>query len=209
MIDPALLKGHPLLERVPPSKLRVYDRASVCSFWLTSQEFGEFSNMAAGFPLQIGVDRFGSSEALYQACRFTEFPDIQRRIRDAISPRMAKQRAHDYISLTRSDWKTVRRDVMRWVIRIKAAQHKKQFLLPLVQTGDLPVVEESTRDVYWGAVRVRNHLIGVNVLGRLLMELREGARDNTINLMAIDPPKIENFLLFGASVPPVLPTSPR
>jgi len=205
MIDSSLIKSHPLLARVPPSKLRVYPRESTCSFWITSAEFGEFSNMAVGFPLRVGDHSFGSAEALYQCCRFTEFPDIQRKICSAISPRMAKQRAHDHISLTREDWKDVRRRVMRWVIQIKAAQHKKEFLFPLVQTGGRSIVEESTKDVFWGAIGFRECFIGMNVLGRLLMELRQGAQDDTVDLMRVAPPVVNDFFLFGEPVAAALP----
>jgi ribA/ribD-fused uncharacterized protein len=206
MISSSQIRSHPLLNRVPAEKLRIYPVGGVCAFWTTRVEHGEFSNMASGFPLQVGAHRFGSSEALYQAFRFTEFPDIQRTIYEAISPRMAKQRAYDYLPLTRDDWKLIRRDVMRWVIHVKAAQHKKEFTFSLLQTGDVPVVEESTKDVYWGAVRIGDSLIGMNVLGRLLMELRSKVRDGSLDLMKVPAPKIEDFCLFGSPVPDVTPT---
>ncbi len=87
---------------------------------------------------------------------------------------------------------------MRWVLRIKALNYNKDFMFALLQTGSRPVVEKSTKDFFWGALEVNEFFVGVNVLGRLLMELREEMRSPTgFSSLSIDPPKIDGFLLCG------------
>ena len=66
------------------------------------------------------------------------------------------------------------RKVMRWCLRVKLAQIWDEFSRLLLATGDRPIVEESRKDEFWGAKVVNTDtLVGVNALGRLLMELRE------------------------------------
>lgn len=68
---------------------------------------------------------------------------------------------------------------MRWCLLLKLAQNWQEFGTLLRSTGALPLVEESARDDFWGAKPVEsdsNILIGRNVLGRLLMDLREKLR---------------------------------
>lgn len=199
------MQAHPLLRGFPPEKLRSYDVGGCCVFWLTSTEYGHFSNMADGFPLDVSGLQFGSSEALYQACRFPDFPHLQVQIASAPTPKIAKKLSREAITLTRADWKVVRVNIMRWVLRVKAAQHKKEFLFSLVQTGEVPIVEESTRDAFWGAVRVSNALIGVNALGRLLMELRRDSISDVVNLMSVSPPDVPDFRILGSEVGVVVP----
>lgn len=200
MIDNESILRHPILRRVPRERLRVYRGSEVSSFWFTSAEFGEFSNMSEGFPLSVSGAEFQSAEALYQACRFPDHPELQRQIANAGFAKRAKQISRANTPKTRADWLQVRTDVMRWVLRIKAVQHKKDFLFALSQTGDVQIVEESTKDAFWGAIRLGDYLVGMNVLGRLLMELRRDANAPGTNLMKVDPPEISNFRMFGGVV---------
>lgn len=196
---------HPVLRGIPEAKLRKYSAADSCVFWYTSAENGEFSNMADGFPIEILGRKFGSTEALYQASRFPDLPDLQEEICAARSPKAAKLIARSHMNKSRADWLDVRVEIMRWVLRLKASQHKKDFLFSLSQTGDRPVVEETTKDGFWGAVRIDDLLVGVNSLGRLLMELRDESRRDAFDLMNVPPPEISNALLFGKLVGRVSP----
>jgi ribA/ribD-fused uncharacterized protein len=156
--------------------------------------------MATGFPIKVMGREFLSSEALYQACKYPRAPNIQEEIRLAATPKAAKLVSRRYDHLVRNDWLKIRSKVMRWVLRIKGSQYKKEMLFPLIQTGAKDVVEKSTRDGYWGAIQIDDELVGMNVLGRLLMELRDEARNSTINLMEVDPPLIEDFRIFDNTV---------
>jgi hypothetical protein len=71
---------------------------------------------------------------------------------------------------------------MRWCLRVKFVQHRAEFGHLLMATGDAPIVEESHRDVFWGArPSADGLLIGSNVLGRLLMELRRSLDRNELS----------------------------
>src|SRR5262245_33121636 len=159
---------------------RTYKRRESAVFCKTNEEFGGLSNMAAGFSLRVnGVDIL-TSEALYQACRFPQLPDVQRLIIDQKSPMTAKMKSKPHRSKTREDWDAVRTRVMRWCLRVKLAQNWVTFRDLLLSTGERPIVEESKKDDFWGAFAQEDDtLVGRNVLGRLLMELREELKKPT------------------------------
>lgn len=200
MIDDSKIKGHPLLARIPSEKLRVYEGEKSCVFWLTAREYGEFSNMADGFPLTVNGRSFISAEALYQAMKFPRNPEIQKKIHSAKFSKAAKNIAIANNIYIRGDWVAVRTRVMRWVLRIKASQYKKDFLYSLSQTETMPIVEESRKDAYWGAIRIDGYLVGMNVLGRLLMELRDDSREDRFDLFNVPPPEISDLKLFGEDI---------
>lgn len=209
MISEEVISDHPLLGRVPREKLRIYPVRSCCIFWVTSREYGEFSNMSEGFPISISGINFKSSEALYQCCKFPDRPDVQEKIIAAPTAKIAKKISRGHGNLVRSDWLAVRSDVMRWTIRVKGVQHKKEFLFPLIQTESMPIVEQSSKDVFWGAVRIDEWMVGVNVLGRLLMELREEIKADLIDLMQLPTPTKIGVKLLGKSVLYVTPVKKR
>jgi len=91
---------------------------------------------------------------------------------------------------------------MRWCLHVKLAQNARKFGDLLLSTGDRPIVEQSRRDAFWGAKPIdAGKLTGVNVLGRLLMELREEVRAVGLeNLLSANPPKVSNFLLLDKPI---------
>lgn len=188
------------------SQIRTYDRAESAVFLRTTEEFGGLSNMAGGFPLVVnGLDIF-TSEALYQACRFPHMPEVQRLIIAQASPMTAKMKSKPYRLRSRPDWNQVRVKVMRWCLRVKLAQNWARFSELLLATGNRPIVEASSRDDFWGAKPVADRtLVGMNVLGRLLMELREEVRSGAWSApMHVAPLSIPDFLLDGRLIQPVI-----
>jgi len=181
---------------------RTYIRADSVSFRKTDEEFGGLSNMAGGFPLEINGERIRTSEALYQACRFPHLPDVQRIIISEKSPMTAKMKSKPFRGQSRSDWVRVRVKIMRWCLRVKLAQNWETFGRLLLGTGDGPIVEDSRKDDFWGAKPAEEDvLIGNNVLGRLLMELREALRGpDRDQLCRVEPPSIPQFLLFNEPI---------
>ena len=158
-------------------QLRSYRVEQAAWFRSTKRKFGGLSNMASGFPLEVNGIRILTSEALYQACRFPHRPDLQRLIIQQRSPMTAKMKSKRHRPDTRPDWSKSRVGVMRWCLRVKLAQNWETFSLLLLSTGYRPIVEESSKDDFWGAKRGDDEtLVGMNVLGRLLMELREVLR---------------------------------
>lgn len=184
------------------SQLRTYDPASCVVFRKTNERFGGLSNMAAGFPLRVNGVSIRTSEALYQACRFPHMPEVQRLIIGENSPMTAKMRGKPYRDQSRSDWESIRTKIMRWCLRVKLAQNLRSFGDLLLETGDKPIVEYSSKDDFWGArPQEDGSLQGMNILGRLLMELREQIRSGVPkDLRAVEPLPLENFLLYGEPI---------
>ena len=180
-------------------QIRTYLPAESAVFLKTNERFGGLSNMAPGFPIFVNGVRIRTSEALYQACRFPRRPDVQRQIVDDASPMTAKMRSKPFRGDTRPDWEAVRVNVMRWCLRVKLSQNWETFGRLLTSTADMPIVEKKVRRPdFWGACEMPDGtLVGMNVLGRLLMELREQLKgDEAESLRLIEPPAIPEFVLF-------------
>nr|WP_278502316.1 NADAR family protein [Brucella intermedia] len=184
--------------------LRTYQREEVVVVYKTKESFGGLSNMASGFPLRVNGVRILTSEALYQACRFPHLPEVQRKIMDQHSPMTAKMKSKPYRKDSRQDWDHVRTRIMRWCLRVKLAQNYLEFGRLLLATKDRPIVEQSRRDDYWGAKAVEfdeGTLVGQNILGRLLMELRELLKNDAEGaLKTVLPLSIPDFLLLGQPI---------
>lgn len=177
---------------------RVYSRNECIVFHKTKEAFGGLSNMASGYPLRINGVRILTAEALYQACRFPQLPDVQKEIIAQHSPMTAKMKGKPFKAQSRDDWEEVKAKVMRWCLRVKLAQNYSRFSELLLSTQEKPIVEFSVKDDYWGAREIdRTTLGGENVLGRLLMELRELIKvDVDRRLLVVEPLNIPNFHLF-------------
>lgn len=190
--------------------IREYDANSAIVFHKTKEGFGGLSNMASGFPLKVNGISILTSEALYQACRYPHLADVQREIIGQYSPMTAKMKSKSYLRASREDWNEVRHRVMRWCLRVKLAQNYQAFGELLLLTGDKPIVEFSKKDGFWGAKPIDDDslvLRGENVLGRLLMELREKLKmDTNEQLKAVAPLNLSDFLLFGQPVEKVVST---
>lgn len=142
-------------------------------FKKTKDIYGGLSNMASGYLIYINGEKILSSEALYQAMRYPNNPEIQHEILKQKSPMTAKMISKKYRQLSRSDWNEVRITIMRWCLRIKLINNWDKFNNLLISTNGKEIVEESHKDDFWGAIPSdKNLLVGTNALGRLLMELR-------------------------------------
>ncbi len=184
-------------------QVRIYDPAKSAVFLKTNERFGGLSNMAPGFAVVVNGVRIRTSEALYQACRFPHLPHVQRLIISEHSPMTAKMRGKPYASQTRPDWDRVRVGLMRWCLRVKLNQNPSKFSSLLRSTGDLPIVEKKTRrSDFWGAKLADDgSLVGMNVLGRLLMELRAELEAKGIEAFdEIPPPNIEGLFLYDRRI---------
>jgi ribA/ribD-fused uncharacterized protein len=172
------------------------------AFFKVAEDFGGLSNMHNGYPVRVNGMRIGSSEALFQACRFPHHPDIQREIIAAPHAMVAKMKAKKDCRrerFTRPDWDDVRVEVMRWCLAIKLACHPQTFAALLLSTGNRPIVERSRRDDFWGAKLVGHVLVGRDVLGQLLMALRAELRQ-TADLRTVAPLAIPDFGLLGEPI---------
>lgn len=137
------------------------------NFYLVNEPYGEFSNFAA-FPIEIDGRVWPTSEHYFQAQKY--FGTVHEEdIRLADSPMKASKMGRDRSRPLRVGWETVKDDVMRKAIRAKFAQHKFLHDL-LLSTGKFVLVEHTKNDSYWGDGGDGS---GANMLGRLLMELRD------------------------------------
>lgn len=169
-------------------------------FCKTREQWGGLSNMAGGYPITVGGHAFRTSEALYQAMRFPDHPEIQRAIVDQKSPMAAKMTAKAHLNLSRPDWEVgqqVRLAVMQWALALKWTQNPA-FRELLQSTGGKMIVELSRRDMFWGAVttRMEGMLVGDNMLGNMLVILREESRSHPPDIT----PAWSRPLLFGVSL---------
>ncbi len=175
-----------------------------------NEEWGGLSNMSNAFPLQIGGIPVKSSEALYQALRFPHQPDWQREILDAphaMQAKMKAKKAGHKKNHSRTDWDRIQVELMAWCLRVKLAQHYRDFYLRLLRwTAPHAIVERSSKDRFWGAVRDPDGILrGENRLGQLLVRLREEAgllvdRGEQQQLLRVQPRAISDFRLLGGEI---------
>ena len=191
-----------MLAQVQLPEQRTYRRQDSITFRKTTEPFGGLSNMAGGYPLEVNGIKILTSEALYQACRFPHLPDVQRLIIAERSPMTAKMKTKPYRDNSRPDWEFVRTKVMRWCLQVKLIQNWDKFSQLLLETGDLPIVEDSWKDDFWGAKpQPGEMLVGINALGRLLMQLREQVKSGELTAQTIiQPLPLSDFLLYGQEI---------
>jgi ribA/ribD-fused uncharacterized protein len=193
------------MEATKKHELKLYNANECCLFRKTKEAYGGLSNMASGFPLSINGINVLSSEALYQACRFPHLPDIQKKIINERSPMSAKMVGKPFRNDSRPDWDEVRIKIMRWCLRVKIAQNFINFGQLLESTYNQQIVEDSNKDAFWGAIRLKddqNKLTGVNALGRLIMELRQFYNENrfSYDMFVVKPLNIPDFKLYGSLI---------
>ena len=189
---------------VNEKQMRSYDAENCIAFRKTNEIFGGLSNMAPGFPIEISGTKILTAEALYQACRFPRYPALQHDIIAQRSPMYAKDLSRRYRRLTRPDWEDVRVKVMRWSLRAKLLCNWDKFGELLKSTGTKIIVEDSSRDIFWGAEKKGSTYMGINALGRLLMELRaQYLKLEAQNYIQLFPLSIPDFNLFGQPIQPL------
>ena len=135
------------------------------------QDFYVLSNFAS-FAVNVFGHEFPTSEHAYHWRKFSgTYPTIANAIRNARS-------AHDAFKIAAQhkdklgNWKAVRLDVMREILRAKIEQHE-YVKRKLLATGTRDLVENSWRDDFWGWGELRD---GKNMLGKIWMEIRAELR---------------------------------
>lgn len=188
----------------------VYNRADVAWFHTSKDPNWALSNMAPFRIRTFDGHLWNSSEALYQATKFapdaeclpketnSTIGNVRERIKQANNPRAAKMTQKCASHLVRPDWVNgnVRIKAMLWVLELKALNNPKAFGAALLATDDKPIVEISVKDDFWGAKpQADGTLKGANVLGKLLMIVREKFRQGAYNYNTPDLAYPEGFLL--------------
>lgn len=176
---------------------RKYHITECITFKSTKGKYGELSNMAPNFPIYFDNTLIQNSEALYQALRFPNHPEIQKEIINFKSPITAKKFGRTHLDKTRSDWKYSRFKIMKFCIEVKLYQNWNNFSKALLSTKNLAIVEYTEKDKVWGATKEGDYYEGTNALGRLLMELREKIVFDNFDLTI---PDIDNLKLFDSKI---------
>lgn len=138
-----------------------------------TREFYCLDNFSA-FKITYKDHKYSTVEEAYQALGFIDTaPEIAKAIIDSGSAHDAQRIAHENAEKRRADWDEMKVSLMEELLRAKLSQHpyvKKKLL----ETGDLPIVEDSPKDSFWGWGPNRD---GKNELGKLWMKLRTELRN--------------------------------
>lgn len=144
-------------------------------FYRASEKpYGAFSNLYR-CAVEFEGETFATSEHAYQAGKARK-SEVRKWLLAAPSPALLAMAAHGlYYWDVAPGWSTSKFDRMRGVLRAKFTQHADLREL-LLSTGDARLVESATVDNevnrLWGEVNGA----GKNMLGVLLMEIREELR---------------------------------
>ncbi|MCF0177627.1 MAG: NADAR family protein [Bacteroidales bacterium] len=149
-----------------------------------SEEWGIFGNFART-PIVVDGVTFRSAEHLYHTMKFADGQSVCEMYRKN-SKQWAKRLENE--DKRRHDWGSMLIDAMKFCLMMKYVQ-VPEFRQELERSrGKYIVEDESKRRVStWGAKLRGDHYEGSNLLGRLLMELRDDGRlDYTLPADALD-----------------------
>ena len=139
---------------------------------LISSFSGNYAFLSNFFRSQLFVDGilYQSAEAAFQAAKVLD-RETKERFSKIDDPAEAKRLGRT-VQL-RPDWEQVKVSTMEQIIRIKFAKGTLLASL-LLDTGDAILVEGNTwRDTFWGVCNGE----GANVLGKILMQVRDELRE--------------------------------
>ena len=126
---------------------------------------GEYAFLSNFHDCEIEYEgyKYHNVESAFQAQK-----DLTRRSEfESLNPTMAKRLGRK-VKL-RSDWETVKVDIMKELVKCKFDQHP-ELKQKLIDTGDRLLIEGNTwNDTFWGVCKGN----GKNMLGKILMELRD------------------------------------
>ncbi len=143
------------------------------NFYSTKDEYGCFSNFARA-PFEVDGKVWLTSEHYFQAMKFPDAPEYQEKIRTTPSPMVAARLGRSRSVPIRKDWESSKDDIMREAVRMKFT-HNLEMRKILLSTGDAQLVEHTKNDRYWGDGGDGS---GKNMLGKILMEVRDELRRN-------------------------------
>lgn len=159
---------------VPRKSAKLAKQADIPFYRSNEKPYGAFSNLFRRAMVFEGRE-YPTAEHAYQAGKARK-ETVREWILSAPSPSLVAMAAHGlYTWDIAPEWSRTKFDRMRDVLRAKFTQHEDLKKL-LLSTGDARLVEAGKTDNVvnrtWGEVNGR----GLNMLGVLLMEVREEIR---------------------------------
>lgn len=163
-------------DQVYPISQSVFFHKKTDSHWI-------LSNMSA-CRLEIEGIPFKNSEHLFQTLKFATPESVLAVYNNYISPKMTAKHWQTINGHRREDWGQIILDVMKFCLRQKYEQCL-EFREELERTKGYYIVElqdtqqdkESSRANAWGVKTKGQNYEGPNLMGRLLMELRDGTME--------------------------------
>lgn len=152
-----------------------YPADKTVAFSKVDEEWGILGNFART-PLLVDGVEFYAAESLFQVMKFSD--PVARKTIHSLKGQGLKMKAKHFEKTVgvRSDWGTILIDVLKFCLMTKYEQ-SEAFRTELARTGDLFIVEKNVHkkpDTY-NAKLSDDGLTwsGPNLMGRLLMELRD------------------------------------
>ena len=168
----------PFIEKYYPEyySIETYPVTECIPFCKVKEEWGVFCNFA---PTQIQYDgvTYKNVEQLFQMMKFTD-KEVREKVYAAPNPKMMAK--HYEKTHRRNDWGMIIVDAMKQCLQLKYGQSEK-FRSALERSKGKYIVEDqslfrkSWADT-WGVKRQGDFYVGPNLMGRLLMELRNNGR---------------------------------
>ena len=159
--------------------IQVYPIAQSVFFHKKTDDHWILSNMSA-CPLEVEGIPFKSSEHLFQTLKFVT-PESITAVYQSNNPKMTAKHWQKIGGHRREDWGQIILDVMKFCLQQKYEQCP-EFKKELDSTIGYNIVElqdrkndkDSSRANGWGVKTKGENYEGANIMGRLLMELRDG-----------------------------------
>lgn len=159
--------------------LQSYDADKCAAFSEVAGTWGIFGNFA-NTPIIINEVTFASSEDLFQMMKFKD-----KDVLDRINRRITKKGEHGTVKMAaksyekefrREDWGSIVVDAMKFCL-VQKYEQSEEFRNKLEQSRGYYIVEAQTKGPdSWGARLEDGKYVGGNLMGRLLMELRDNGK---------------------------------
>ena len=168
----------PYIEKNYPQyySIETYPVSQCVAIHKIDEEWGIFSNFARTPILVEGVE-FKNTEQLFQIMKFKEKEPVEA-VYHAGNPKMTTK--HWEKTHRRADWGEMLVDAMKYCLQQKYEQ-SPAFKQKIEESKGKFIVENQTTFPQktantWGVKRIGDNFVGPNLLGRLLMELRDNGK---------------------------------
>ena len=168
-----------------------YPAAECALIRKAEEEWGILGNFGRASVVINGVE-FNKTEKLFQCMKFTHAPVIKEIYAQNGMGMKQKAKKKEYAVYIREDWPRIFLDALKFVLVTKYEQ-SEAFRNELERSKGLYIVEDETSrpkgkdaDAY-GTVLKGDEMVGPNLLGQFLMELRDtGKLDYSLPADALD-----------------------